>query len=104
MLRATGLLLLVLAGLLLGSGRARADTTVQVVSTDPAGDVVTLGTHQNFYLHLEYQSDQPVQVWARPYYRGKVVQAGSNPSRVYPTGSGEALGWFFLFDPDSWRT
>jgi hypothetical protein len=93
---------LVLGGCLLGAGgAARADTSVQVVSTDPSGDVVALGTHQNFYLHLEYQSDRPVQIWARPYFRGSVVQAGSNPSRVYPAGSGEALGWFFLFEPDA---
>lgn len=82
-------------------GRAHAETTVQVVSTDPPGDVVTLGRHQNFYLHLNYRTDQPVQIWARPYFRGKAVQAGSNPSRVYPAGTGEALGWFFLFKPDT---
>ena len=97
--RATAILLLLLGSGLLPRADAIADTTVEVISTDPSGDVVTLGTHQNFYLHLEYQSDRPVQIWARPYFRGKVVQAGSNPSRVYPAGSGEALGWFFLFEP-----
>lgn len=78
---------------------ARAQTQVQVTETWPAGDNFTLGRNQNFYLHLHYSSDQPVQIWARPYFQGKPANAGSNPSRVYPAGSGDALGWFFLFDP-----
>ena len=78
---------------------ARAQTQVQVTETWPAGDSITLGKNQNFYLHLHYTSDQPVQIWSRPYFQGKPANAGSNPSRVYPAGSGEALGWFFLFDP-----
>lgn len=78
---------------------ARAATQVQVIETWPAGDHVTLGKNQNFYLHLHYSSDQPVHIWARPYFQGRPANAGSNPSRTYPAGSGEALGWFFLFDP-----
>ena len=78
---------------------AQATTNVEVQGTWPAGDSITLGRNQNFYLHLHYTSDQPVQIWARPYFHGKPANAGSNPSRVYPAGSGEALGWFFLFDP-----
>lgn len=78
---------------------ARAQTQVQVTETWPAGDSITLGQNQNFYLHLHYTSDQPEHIWARPYFQGKPANAGSNPSRVYPAGSGEALGWFFLFDP-----
>lgn len=87
-------------GIWLGAATSvHATTTVQVAETDPPGDVVTLSRNQSFYLHLRYQTDQPVHIWARPYFQGKVVDAGSNPSRVYPVGSGEALGWFFLFKP-----
>jgi hypothetical protein len=50
-------------------------------------------------VHLGYRSDQPVRIWVRPYFEGKQVNAGSNPSRIHPAGSGEALGWFFLSDP-----
>jgi hypothetical protein len=78
---------------------ARAMTTVQVVATNPPGGVIKLGRNQKFYLHLQYRTDQPVRIWARPYFRGKAVRAGSNGSRLYPAGSGEALGWFFLFEP-----
>jgi hypothetical protein len=78
---------------------ARAQPQVQVIETWPAGDAITLGNGQNFYLHLHYTSDQPLQIWARPYFEGKPAKVGSNPSRVYPAGSGDALGWFFLFDP-----
>lgn len=99
MYRSTTILWLVLAAVLPMGGSARADVTVEVVDTDPAGDVVWLGRNQSYYLRLSYQSDEPVKIWARPYYRGEVVKAGSNPSRVHPAGSGEALGWFFLFEP-----
>jgi len=99
MLRNTWFLLISLFLLPCAPDRADAATTVEVVATDPSGDVVTLGSNQNFYLHLRYRSDAPVQIWARPYFRGEAANAGSNPSRVYPAGSGEALGWFFLFEP-----
>lgn len=97
--RVTTMLFLVIGIWLDVAFSAHATTTVHVVATDPPGSVVTLGSNQSFYLHLNYQSDQPVQIWAQPYFHGKTVNAGSNPSRVYPVGSGEALGWFFLFKP-----
>ncbi|MGH8738009.1 MAG: hypothetical protein ACREU5_04270 [Burkholderiales bacterium] len=101
MYRVTTILFLVL-GIWLGAATgAGAATTVQVVSTDPPGDAVILGSNQNFYLHLHYESDRPVQIWTHPYFQGKAVNAGSNTSRVYPAGRGEALGWFFLFKPGS---
>lgn len=78
---------------------ADADTHVELLGTWPAGDMVTLHRNQNYYLHLRYTSDVPVHIWARPQFQGKQVNAGSNPSRTYPAGSGEALGWFFLSDP-----
>lgn len=68
------------------------------MSTHPASDAVTLGSNQTFYLRLGYTTDEPVHIWARPFFRGREVRAGSNPSRTY-TGSGEALGWFFLMEP-----
>lgn len=77
---------------------ADAATTVRVVGTWPAGESVTLHPRQTFYLHLRYTSDEPVQIWAEPYFQGEPAHAGSNPSRIYPSGTGEALGWFFL-DP-----
>src|SRR5207342_841346 len=63
------------------------------------GNSVRLAPNQNFYLRIAYETDRPVSIWARPYYRGKEVAAGSNPSRQY-NGNGEALGWFFLMRPE----
>ena len=80
------------------AGGAHAATEVRVLASHPAGETVSLGRNQNFYLRIGYTTDEPVQIWARPYFRGQEVAAGSNPSRTY-TGSGEALGWFFLMDP-----
>jgi hypothetical protein len=80
-------------------GSAGAATQVQVLETFPSGATVTLGRNEQFYLHLHYETDRPAHIWARPYFQGREINAGSNPSQVYPAGSGEALGWFFLFDP-----
>jgi hypothetical protein len=77
---------------------ARAETTVEVLATDPAGEFVTLDRNQNFYVRIGYTTDQPVRIWARPWFQGEEVSAGSNPSPLY-SGSGEALGWFFFFEP-----
>ena len=89
------------AMILLAPRPAHAQTRVQVLETWPAGDEVTLHRNQDFYLRLHYSSDRAVQIWAQPYYHGQPARAGSNPSRLYPAGSGDALGWFFLFDPSA---
>jgi len=93
-----GLISSVLVALAVGTASARAATTAEVLATDPAGEEVALGRNQNFYLRLGYATDEPTHLWVRPYFRGKEVAAGTNPSRRY-TGSGEALGWFFLMNP-----
>jgi hypothetical protein len=77
-----------------------AETRVQVLETFPSGDTITLSRNQHFYLHLHYGTDHPVGIWVQPYFEGKKVKAGSSPSHTY-SGSGEALGWFFLFDPNT---
>lgn len=91
--------LMALAALALFAGNACAEVSVQVQQTWPAGDEVTLARGQNFYLHLSYTTDHPIQIWAEPYFEGERAKAGSNPSRTYD-GVGEALGWFFLMDSD----
>jgi len=77
---------------------ARAATSVEVLATDPPGAHVQLGRNQNFYLRVGYRTDQPISIWARPYYQGREAKAGTNPSRRY-NGAGEALGWFFFMEP-----
>jgi hypothetical protein len=94
-------ILLIVFAMLSPAGAARATTTVRVLGTDPSGAAVTLGRNQTFYLHLRYASDKPVRIWAHAYFQGKAAKAGTNTSDVYPAGSGEALGWFFLLSPDA---
>jgi hypothetical protein len=89
-----------MAALWLFAGTIRAEVRVQVRETWPAGDTVALARNQNFYLHLGYSTDHPIQIWAQPYFEGAPARAGSNPSRSYE-GVGEALGWFFLMDADA---
>jgi hypothetical protein len=76
----------------------RATTTVRVIETYPAGDDITLGRNQNFYLRLAYASDVPAGIWVRPYFEGKPVNVGSSPSGTYK-GNGETFGWFFFMQP-----
>ena len=80
------------------SGGAYAETEVRVLATHPAGNPVTLGKNQTFYIHIGYTTDEPVKIWARPFFQGREVKAGSNPSRSH-TGSGETLGFFFFMEP-----
>jgi len=88
-----------LLGWLAAVPAAAAAPTVQVLETWPPGEAVTLADGERFHLRLRYDSEQPIRIWARPYFRGEEVAAGSNPSPPYPAGSGEAIGWFFFLEP-----
>ena len=75
-----------------------AESRAQIIDTQPSRDA-TLGRNESFYVRIEYATDEPISLWARPYRDGKPVEkAMSNASARY-TGTGEALGWFALIDP-----
>lgn len=77
---------------------ARAAAEARIVGTDPPA-VSTLGRSESFYTRIEYQTGEPISLWARPYLDGEpVAKTLSNASPQY-TGSGEALGWFALTEP-----
>jgi hypothetical protein len=77
---------------------AHADSTARIIETHPAVES-TLGRSESFYLRIEYASDEPINLWARPYRNGEPVEkAMSNASSKY-SGTGEALGWFALIEP-----
>ena len=79
-------------------GVAYAETRVRIVDVDPPRSA-TLGVSQSLYVRIEYTSDEPVNLWARPYAGGELVgNAIHNASEKYE-GSGEALGWFALTVP-----
>jgi hypothetical protein len=91
-LRAIALLTLMM---LVTAGNALADTRADVGEISPAdGTELAVGT--SLYVRVDYETDQPVTLWARPFLNGKPVQrAMSNASETY-SGSGRALGWFAL--------
>jgi hypothetical protein len=93
--RRAGVLALLSLAVLEGAPPAVAETTVEVLATEPASRTVTLGSGQTFYVRIGYATDTPVRIWARPYFEGREVNAGSNPSRLHG-GEGEALAWFFF--------
>jgi hypothetical protein len=88
---------LIVAGLLVPAG-ASADPSARVVGTDPPGDNITLARGESLYVRIEYSSERPVSIWARPYFGGKEVPSRSNAS-IPHDGTGEALGWFELIEP-----
>lgn len=90
--------LAVLFALAAAAGGAQAQTRVQLVETFPPGPEIVVPPQQDIYLRIAYETDRPVHIWARPYYRGKKVDAGSSTSPEY-SGKGELLGFFFLFPP-----
>lgn len=77
-----------------------AKVQIQVLGTFPSGNLVTLPRSQTYYLHLHFRTDHPIGIWVDPYYQGKKVAVGSSPSRSYD-GSGEAMVWFFLMNPNA---
>ena len=88
--RVRALLALVLA---LAAASAAAEVRVRVVATDPPAEA-TLGRFEPFYVRIQFDTDEPVSLWARPYRNGRPVDRGArtNPSAKH-TGSGYALGW-----------
>ncbi|HJU22245.1 MAG TPA: hypothetical protein VJ891_07025 [Casimicrobiaceae bacterium] len=85
--------------LLCAYGGAFADVRVSVAATDPPAEA-TLGRDEPFYVRIEFSSDEPIQIWARPYLDGKpAVKTRSNPSFPH-SGHGYALGWFSLDDAE----
>jgi len=87
-----------LAAMLAVASPARAASEARVIDTDPSRSA-TLGRQQAFHVRMEYRTDEPITLWARPYLDGHAVEtAMSNASEKY-SGSGEALGWFALTEP-----
>lgn len=87
---------LFLAALLLATTPpAHAASEARFADTHPSA-TSTLGRGESCYVRIEYATDEPITLWARPYVDGEPIQkATSNASWKYE-GSGEALGWFAL--------
>ena len=78
---------------------AHAETKVELLETfPPSGADIVVPPGKSVYLRFAYETDTPVRIWARPYFQGKEVAAGSSPSLEY-SGKGELLGFFFLQPP-----
>ena len=89
--------LALIASCLAATGNAQAELLVKVAATDPPAEA-TLGRNEAFYVRIEFNSDEPISIWARPYFKGKQVNAKSNASFPH-SGLGYALGWFELEGP-----
>jgi hypothetical protein len=71
-----------------------AEVRARVVAIDPPAGA-TLGRDEPFFVRIQFESDEPVNLWARPYRDGKPVDRGArtNASAKH-AGAGYALGWF----------
>src|SRR5262245_32213399 len=77
------------------AGDVDAETRASVIATDPAGESIRLARDQPLYVRVDYATDLPVSIWARPYFKGQEVSAKTNAS-IRHEGKGQALGWFSL--------
>jgi hypothetical protein len=78
---------------------AHATTKVELLETFPPSDSdIVVPPGESVYLRIGYDTDAPVHIWARPYFQGREVAAGSSPSLEY-SGKGELLGFFFINPP-----
>ena len=61
---------------------ARAESRAHILETQPSASA-TLGRNESFYVRMEYDTDEPISLWARPYLNGnEVEEAMSNASRL----------------------
>lgn len=92
--------LFLLLGLLLSAtAGVRATIKVEVLEAWPPGDAVVLSTQDSYFLHMAYETDQPVGFWVSAWYRGQQVKrVGSSPSTRY-LGTGETMVWLFPLEP-----
>lgn len=87
--RQTGLLLILLLAPLC-SLAAMAD--IEIIDTHPASGELASG--EGLYLHIRYQSDEPLRFQARASGAGfEKAGAMMNPAPAYPAGNGEAIAW-----------
>ena len=71
---------------------------VRLLETDPPAPA-RVPTSSRLSVRIGYRSDLPVRFHAEPLRDGVPVRAGWNGSPAWPAGEGEALAWFFLFEP-----
>jgi len=79
---------------------ARAEPSVRVVATHPGAEAM-LGRDESFYVRIEFNTDEPVSIWARPFFQGKPVQKAKSNASLPHSGWGYALGWFSLDGADA---
>src|SRR6186713_739631 len=90
--------LIALSLALLIASQAQADTQAEIVSVEPTSSA-TLRPNEPFYVRVQYATDQPVNLWAHPYYRGKPVKMTLTSTSSRYVGKGETVGWFALTVP-----
>ncbi len=83
----------VLLGLI--PAKSPAATTARIIASEP-GLGATLGRQQPIWLQIGYDTDEPVQLWARPYRNGAPTKDFHSNASLYYFGTGTALGWFEL--------
>jgi hypothetical protein len=88
----------IIAIALLSIGSAHADTRASVGELSVAsGSQLGLGT--SLYVRIDYDSDEVVRLWARPFLEGREVSQAMSHGSGLLSGTGHALGWFALTEP-----
>jgi hypothetical protein len=80
------------------SPAAHASSTARILETQPSSQA-TLGHQESFWVRIEYDTDEAISLWARPYRNGIQIRKTMTNASLSYTGVGEALGWFALTGP-----
>jgi hypothetical protein len=75
-----------------------ADTQANVVSVEPSNSS-TFAANEPFYVRVKYSTDEPVNLWVHPYFRGKPVKGVVTSASSKYVGEGEVVSWFALTEP-----
>jgi hypothetical protein len=74
---------------------ALGEVRVRVAEIDP-GAPVALGRDEPLWVRIQFDADEPIQLWARPFLHGQAVKRTKSNVSAWYSGRGEALGWFSL--------
>jgi len=90
--------IIIILGLVLSPAAVFADVNVQIIETDPTSPAV-LGRWGEFSLRIGYNSDEPVRIYAQPYFHEQRVPAITGGTPTCGPGRGETFFWFAFVDP-----
>jgi hypothetical protein len=77
------------------TAQTQADTQATIVALESSSTTI-FAANEPFYVRVKYSTEQPINLWVHPYYKGKPVRAVLTSASSRYTGHGEVVSWFTL--------